>query len=1112
MTFHLHLAESADHLLAPLAQSLSQPLSDPFAAQVVCADGPGPTRWLAQQLSHHLGARTGADGVTARINWQAWEQLVDTLVGANHDDPWSVGRLTWTIQGLLASLQQDQAPADPRFALLYRYLQNDGVTSDRSAPPNRSGRQFALAQRIAWLFTNYDRRRPELIAAWDAGLVEDGLGARLPPDLWWQPALFALLRQEVPEPGPSQRLRSLLAQLQHSPQDVRLPPELHVFAPETFAPLHWQVLVATAEHREVHVWLPVLSQRFWERNQTTTDNRFLAATQQTAVAQRQLFTGLSNLQTHWHGQENPRPQTPTSTLTQLQTSIRQGKSVTVRSDVASHDGTVQVHACHGPTRQVEVLREVLLGLLSADPTLEPRDVVVVCPDLATFAPVVEAAFQSTFDGPLTHPGRSIPVRVLGQTLTHRNLVLQTLQQVLQLARSRVTASQVVDLASSEAVRRRFGFTDENLERVRAWTVESGVRWGEHIGRRRRYGVEHSQGTWRAGMDRLLLGVAMAEEDQRFLGAVLPVDDVSSVDVELVGRWAEFIDRLTTVLAICDERQSADSWWDVLDLTLDLLTDAPSDRRWDLVEAHRLVQSLRADSHDAVGDLDLSDVTAAVTTAVTAQLQQRQGRSGFGSGGVTVCDLESLRAIPHRVVIALGMDDAAFPHRPETDGDSVLVRCPNVQELDQRQLDRGRFLDAVTSATSHLVICYSGADERSGATKIPSVLVSELLEGVDGFGADFVTHHPLHPVDPRCFTAGALNTVGPFSFDPQAARAASLFGRGSKSALLTVDTPLPPMNELPDLELQTLISGLQHPVRALLRDRLGVTPSTAVAPLNDRLPLDLAGLDRWAPGDRILQAALSGVNLNQVTAAERRRGQLPIGELGGAQAQDLATQVEALLRHADRYRYKSPPASTDVSVAANILTTAVDLPDGRRLTGNVTITNGQIVTTVFSRLGAKHRLRAWVELLMTVVGQPQPPQNQVTGAALIGRGRPTAFTYLRPPGPQQALSILLRLIELYDEALTTPLPLPLTASYQYAVRRKRGSSTQVALLAAQAEVERGFELNVYDQMVWGQKLSWDQISAFTPTASDQLRAPDETTRFGALSWALWSDLLGWEGLR
>ena len=56
------------------------------------------------------------------------------------------------------------------------------------------------------------------------------------------------------------------------------------------------------------------------------------------------------------------------------------------------DRSVQVHACHGRARQVEVLRDAILHLLAEDPTLEPRDVIVMCPDIETFAPLIQATF------------------------------------------------------------------------------------------------------------------------------------------------------------------------------------------------------------------------------------------------------------------------------------------------------------------------------------------------------------------------------------------------------------------------------------------------------------------------------------------------------------------------------------------------------------------------------------------------------------------------------------------------------------------------------------------------------------------------------------------------
>src|SRR3954447_14522813 len=59
---------------------------------------------------------------------------------------------------------------------------------------------------------------------------------------------------------------------------------------------------------------------------------------------------------------------------------------------ADGEAGIETHACHGRTRQVEVLRDTVLHLLEADPTLEPRDIVVMCPDIESFAPLIHATF------------------------------------------------------------------------------------------------------------------------------------------------------------------------------------------------------------------------------------------------------------------------------------------------------------------------------------------------------------------------------------------------------------------------------------------------------------------------------------------------------------------------------------------------------------------------------------------------------------------------------------------------------------------------------------------------------------------------------------------------
>ena len=126
---------------------------------------------------------------------------------------------------------------------------------------------------------------------------------------------------------------------------------------------------------------------------------------------------------------------------------------------------MQVHSCHGPARQVEVLREVLLGLLSDDETLEPRDILVMCPDIETYAPLIAADFGLGEVVPGAHPAHRLRVRLADRSPVQTNPLLAVASQLLSLAASRVTASEVLNIAHADPVRARFGFTDNGFETV-----------------------------------------------------------------------------------------------------------------------------------------------------------------------------------------------------------------------------------------------------------------------------------------------------------------------------------------------------------------------------------------------------------------------------------------------------------------------------------------------------------------------------------------------------------------------------------------------------------------------------------------------------------------------
>ena len=740
---HVHRSQRADQLAQALGDLLAEPPDDPFTPDIVSVPAKGVERWLAQRLSHVLGASSDGDrseaGVCAHVLFPPPGALIgevlSTVTGlAPDEDPWRPDRSPWPLLEVI-----DSCVTEPWCEVLGRHL-------DEAA-----GRRLATAQHLAALFTSYAAARPAMITAWAAGDDTDGTGRALPADLRWQPELWRRLRDWLAVPSPPERLDVACALLREEPERVDLPARVSFFGPTRLTVEQLTVLRALACRRDVHLWFPHASPAMWDRLQdgpsdsagnllrrsedptrSSPRHPLLASLARDVRELQVLLRGSSGSSArnvadgpHVVDEHHPVPDPPRTLLGRLQQQLRDDAPPTAPVPMPVDDHSVQVHACHGRSRQVEVLRDVLLGLLVSDPTLEPRDIVVLCPDIDAFAPLISAAFGLP-DAEGEHPGHLLRVRLADRSLRATNPLLGTLATLLDLAGGRVTASHVLDLAATPPVRRRFRFDDDDLERLEDWVRASGVRWGLDRQHREPYGLAHvGQNTWEAGLDRVLLGAALADE-QHWLGLALPLDDVDSGDLDLAGRLTEYVDRLADVLDRLTGAHPASAWLTTLGDALDLLTEpAPADS-WQMTAARRQLGAVAraAGEHDPL--LTLGDVHA----LLASRLQGAPTRAGFRTGNLTMCTMVPMRSVPHRVVCLLGMDDGVFPRAAGTDGDDVLLRDPCIGERDPRGEDRQLLLDAITSAGETLVLLYSGAHERTNAVQPPAVPVGEILDALD----------------------------------------------------------------------------------------------------------------------------------------------------------------------------------------------------------------------------------------------------------------------------------------------------------------------------------------------------------------------------------------------
>ena len=1117
-----HRADTTDVLADGLAELVSVPLADPFAEEVVVVPARGVERWLTQRLSHRLGRGSRAgDGVCAGVRFLSPHSLVAMLLDRERDDSWHPDRMVWPLLDVI-----DSSLGEAWCSTLAAHL-GHGVPGKEGEL--RRSRRYSVARRLAGLFAGYAVQRPRLLTDWRGGRDSDGGGRPIPADLAWQPELWRRLADAVDAPPPDVRHSATVERLRAGGDGLDLPPRLSLFGHTRLPVTEVELLGALGELREVHLWLPQVSRSLWEalRDASTdgpvtraedssircVDHPLLGTLGRDARELQRTLAVAGPLEAATERRE--RASQADTLFSWLQHDLRANAEpdAATRAGRVLRDGdrSVQVHACHGAARQVDVLREVLVGLLQDDPTLEPRDILVMCPDVEAYAPLISAGFglvelPGVEDG---HPGHGLRVRLADRALSSTNPLLGLAARLVHLAGGRLTATDVLDLAAAEPVRRRFGFTEDDLAQVALWVDQSGIRWGLDGAHRSSYGLDVSANTWDAGLTRVLLGVTMAADGHRFLADVLPVDDVSSNDIELVGGLTEYVDRLGRFIAAADAATWVGQWVTALSDAVEQLTAVPSRDAWQQAQFDRELATIRdsATSSDSSADAAGTPLLLAdVRHLLDHRLGGRPTRANFRTGTLTVCTMVPMRSVPHRVVCLLGLDEGVFPRTGSVDGDDVLARNPVTGERDVRSEDRQLFLDAILAAKETLVVTYTGANEHTGAERPPAVPLGELLDALDRTAATGVrdrvlVRHPLQPFDARNLVPGGLGDDDrSFSFDRASLEGARAARRPRSPATALLSDPLAPRPR-DDLALQDLQAFLAHPVRAFLRSRLDVTSPLEAQETLDAIPLTLDGLQKWRIGDRMLADILAGSAPRDVVRTEQLRGELPPGPLGGHALEEIGHRLDGLLTASVPLRVGSQ-RSVDV---------VIDLGDGRRLTGTVgSVFGNRLVTASYSSLAAKHRLRSWVDVLALSLGHPD---ESWVAHAIGRRSKNTAHAQIGPLD-HRAGQWLRELVDLYDRGMREPLPLPVKSACAYAeaVQQSQRGGRVDPLEKARREWEtdrysrygiQGEDADAAHVQVFGQAAP---LACLLTSPRDDEQWNAEKHRFGQLAVRLWQPLL------
>ena len=1012
--FILHSSNKTENLLAHLATVLrSAPLSSPFAKEIFLIQSQGMERWISQQLATEFKVWGNFEFLFPNKFFGSLTKQID---GEIDDSTFDRKIMLWRFETLLRNLD------NATFAPLRHYLSGENIELKR----------FQLAQQLTQIFDQYQMMRPNLLSAWQNHQLLYKTETEQ-----WQQALWQRITTATGNHHRGsvwQKIISILNAAEVGRFVDQLPERIFVFGLNTMPPLFLAFLQALSKHCQIHFFLLNPAQTYWadlhNKRQLATSAKpekqghmLLATLGQQGREFQELLLEQTAFELEFDSFE---PVAANNNLQQLQNDILY--NLTNHATLVNDD-SISIHSCHSRMREVQVIKNQLLDALEKDPTLELRDIVVMAPDIQLYAPFIDSTFAD------------VQHAIADRSLQISNSLLNAFLHFLRLSQGRFGWQTVLDLLEQPVVYRNFGLSEADLELIQHWINETHIRWARSAEHKQQLGLPATpENTWRAGLDRLLMGYAIAD-DGDFINGVLPYGEIEGASAQALGGLCHFIQLLCKANTELSQARTLQEWSERLFYFADaLLTkdhfDTPNQ------SGRQQLNELISELSEGLSEIHHDNVKLEVIiTWLEATITERKLSTGFLRGQLTFCSMLPMRSIPFKVIALLGLNEGEFPKIDRHPTFDLLTQHYQKGDRSRRADDRYQFLEILLSARHQLIITYIGQSISENQTIPPSVVISELLEilAKDYRLSNLVVPHPLQAFSPRYFSGD--KTL--FSYVESDCQIASAF---QKKPLIRPSWWQGKLSQEPEttIDLNELFAFYRHPQKYFFQRQLGIRLDGIDAEAEEREPFSIGGIDGYQINHRWIAEQLN----SQTFSVEKLRAQ-GLWLSGAPGAIEFERRQHAINEFVEAIKAKNlGEAQVGISFDVQI--------SQYRLIGKLENlhANGSLFYR-YAKLKGKDLIHAWLHhLLMNQI------QEQTT--FLLSEDQDLRFpSSFAPP------DILNSLIELFIQGQNNPHLFFIEPAFAYIQQTRKLSQSSrankpaidVAIEKWQQSIDSGYELEI-----------------------------------------------------
>ncbi len=1059
-----------------------------LSSEIILVQSKGMQHWLNMQLANKRGVSMNLDfSLPMQFFWTQIRYILGKDEVPEHS-AYTREVLSWRIHALLAS---DEMINNPLCAEATEYW----------LATNDVNKRFQLACQLADLFEQYQIFRPDWILEWEKEQAPH-----------WQALLWKLLIKQQPN-HPVYLLQKAIKKLQQ--QQCYLPERINLFGINTLPPLWLDFLSELGEHTQVHFFHLNPCIEYWGDLKTDKINAkqyFYRWLNHENIDEDDLQTSLlfppllnnpllSNLGSQGKDflyllQDHCRIEIPFYSAgeeIEKKDSHQQSILESIQDDILKlydariaptkkWDSSLVISSAHSALREIQALHDWLLHQINDDSHLDPKDILVMCPNVEDYAPYIEAVFAHGWHD-VSEKVPPLPCSIADRSLKDSEPLVQAFIELLKLPDSRFQASQIFTYLRLPAIQQQFGFAIDDLEQIELWVNHAAIHWGlDEAHKQKILSTEQSNPkfTWLDGLNRLLLGFAYEDDDVIYQHKLL-LADVEGEQAILLGRFMELLEQLQFYCLALQKPRDALQWQIFLYAAKDKLFAplAEDNNAQQVIE--QAIDNLGEFTHQA--NYQEKIPLHIVADFLLSHFSQPEPSRQFMAGKVTFCSMMPMRSVPFRVIAVLGLNEGEFPRQRIPMGFDLMAKAsPRQGDRSRRADDRYLFLEALISCRDKLYLSYQGVDIKTNNQRQPSLVLQELMAYLEqAYGWQLSSGEKLRVAHVPLQAFSNANYKSPFySFNQNWLKlnhSGDKQNNWKKVDIASITHSLDEVNEV-TLTAEELVQFFDNPCQVFAQQQLGLyldknsLNGRDLLNIEDNEPFETTHLDRYLIQDELIRARLfadaSDEDIKQLLQKIELSGLYPDTpmmqedlQLWQQQADEFAGLIKTKVNKVEK-------ETIDLQIAGVNL--QAQLPWFVDKEPNTKEHENQLVFWRLASPKGKDDIRLWIHhLIAQVYSQKNETNSSIVTQGFFRGEKQEAVQNIKISDVIDANNLLSELIICWKEGMQQPLLLNANLGQKHCALGHQGLDNKAFYALWQDDFQtQGLGSNAYIKWFWADK--------------------------------------------